>query len=64
MQDGHRCGGRCEVRFLVVIAAVVLMLHGLIHPMGTAAYVKLTGVAGLPYGHSTGQTSREGSHAA
>ena len=30
----------------------------------TGAYVRLTGVAGPPDGHSTGQTSREGSHAA
>ena len=51
------------MRFPVIIAAVVLMLHGLIHLMGTAAYVRLTGVAEPPYGHSTGQTSREGSHA-
>jgi hypothetical protein len=37
------------VRFLVVIAAVVLIVHELIHLMWTAAYLKLTGVAGLPY---------------
>ena len=36
-------------RVLVVLATVILVLHGLIHLMGTAAYWKLTGVSGLPY---------------
>jgi hypothetical protein len=36
-------------RLLIVAAAVVLILHGLIHLTGTAAYLKLADVAGLPY---------------
>jgi hypothetical protein len=36
-------------RVLVIVGAVVLVLHGLIHLMGTAAYLKLTNVAGIPY---------------
>ena len=61
------------VRLLVVIAAIVLTLHGPIPLMETAVYLKLTGEAGLPYktGSATRakrpapcQTSREGSHVA
>ncbi|HTM27021.1 MAG TPA: hypothetical protein VL225_17610 [Vicinamibacterales bacterium] len=36
-------------RVLVIAAAVVLVLHGLIHLMGTAAYLKLANVTGIPY---------------
>ena len=36
-------------RVLILIAALVLGLHGLIHLMGTAAYLKLANVVGLPY---------------
>jgi len=36
-------------RALVIAAAVVLVLHGLIHLMGTAAYLKLANVTGIPY---------------
>jgi hypothetical protein len=36
-------------RVLIFIAALVLGLHGLIHLMGTAAYLKLANVVGLPY---------------
>jgi hypothetical protein len=36
-------------RAAVVIAAVILVLHGLIHLMGVAAYLKLVNVAGIPY---------------
>jgi hypothetical protein len=32
-----------------IIAAIILVLHGLIHLMGTAAYLKLANVQGLPY---------------
>jgi hypothetical protein len=32
-----------------IIIAVVLVVHGLIHLMGTAAYLKLANVQGLPY---------------
>jgi hypothetical protein len=37
------------MKALKIIAAVVLGLHGVIHLMGTAAYLKLTEVQGLPY---------------
>ena len=37
------------MKALKIIAAVVLILHGLVHFMGTAAYLKLTDVQGLPY---------------
>jgi hypothetical protein len=36
-------------RALIIVAAVVLALHGLIHLMGTAAYLKLANVSGIPY---------------
>jgi hypothetical protein len=36
-------------RVLVIVAAVVFVLHGLIHLMGTAAYFKLANVTGIPY---------------
>jgi hypothetical protein len=32
-----------------MLAAAVLALHGLVHLMGTAAYLKLAEVQGLPY---------------
>jgi hypothetical protein len=32
-----------------MLAAAVLALHGLVHLMGTAAYLKLAQVQGLPY---------------
>jgi hypothetical protein len=34
---------------ILIIAALVLVLHGLVHLMGTAAYMKITEVQGLPY---------------
>jgi hypothetical protein len=36
-------------RLLFICAAAVLILHGLIHLMGTAAYLKLANISGLPY---------------
>lgn len=36
-------------KILIVLAATVLTLHGLIHLMGTVAYLRLGDVAGLPY---------------
>ena len=37
------------MRIVTVIASVILFLHGLIHLMGTAAYLKLTEIDQLPY---------------
>ncbi|HRW09865.1 MAG TPA: hypothetical protein P5121_32410 [Caldilineaceae bacterium] len=37
------------LKVLVAVAAVVLLLHGLIHLMGTASYLKFATVEGLPY---------------
>jgi hypothetical protein len=37
------------MKALKIIAAVVLALHGLIHLIGTAAYLKLADVQGFPY---------------
>ena len=37
------------MRIITVIASVILFLHGLIHLMGTAAYLKLTEIDQLPY---------------
>ena len=34
---------------LIIIASLVLVLHGLIHLMGTAVYMKLAIIKGLPY---------------
>jgi hypothetical protein len=34
---------------MIIIAAIVLALHGLIHLMGTAVYLKLANIEGLPY---------------
>jgi hypothetical protein len=36
-------------RVLVIVAAVVLVLHGVIHFMGTTAYFKLANVTGILY---------------
>ncbi len=36
-------------RVLIVIAASVLVLHGLIHLMGTTVYMKLGSIENLPY---------------
>jgi len=36
-------------RVLVVAVSVVLVAHGLIHFMGTAAYLKLANVTVIPY---------------
>jgi hypothetical protein len=36
-------------RTVTVIASVVIALHGVIHLMGAAAYLKLSVVQGLPY---------------
>ncbi len=37
------------MKALKIIVAVVLALHGLIHLMGTATYLKLADLQGLPY---------------
>jgi hypothetical protein len=37
------------MKSLKIIAAIILALHGLIHLMGAAAYLKLANVQGLPY---------------
>ena len=37
------------MRILTIIASIVLALHGLIHLMGTAAYMKLVAIQQLPY---------------
>jgi hypothetical protein len=37
------------MRVLIVIAAVVLILHGFIHLMGTTTYLKLAEIKELPY---------------
>jgi hypothetical protein len=37
------------MRILTIIASIVLVMHGLIHLMGTTAYLKLTEIKGLPY---------------
>jgi hypothetical protein len=34
---------------LIILASFVLVLHGLIHLMGTAVYLKLTTIRGLTY---------------
>lgn len=36
-------------KIMLIVATVVLVLHGLIHLMGTASYMKLAEVQGLPY---------------
>lgn len=36
-------------KIITIIAAIVLVLHGLIHLMGTAVYMKLGTVEGLSY---------------
>lgn len=35
---------------IIVIAALLLILHGLIHLMGTTVYMKLGQIQGLPFG--------------
>lgn len=37
------------MRIPTIIASIVLVLHGLIHLMGTAAYMKLVAIQQLPY---------------
>jgi hypothetical protein len=37
------------MRILTIIASIVLIMHGLIHLMGTTAYLKLAEIKGLPY---------------
>ena len=37
------------MRIITVIAAAILFLHGLIHLMGSAAYLKLAEIEQLPY---------------
>jgi len=34
---------------MIIIAAIALVVHGLIHLMGTTVYMKLGTIAGLPY---------------
>ncbi len=34
---------------IIIIASIILVLHGLIHLMGTAVYMKLTRIQGLNY---------------
>ncbi len=36
-------------KFIMIVAVLVLALHGLIHLMGTASYMKLADIQGLPY---------------
>jgi len=36
-------------KIISIIASIVLVLHGLIHLLGTAVYMKLTEIQGLPY---------------
>jgi hypothetical protein len=36
-------------RLFVIVAVVLLVLHGLIHLMGMAAYLELATVTGIPY---------------
>lgn len=36
-------------KLMVIVATIVLVLHGLIHLMGTASYMRLAEVQGLPY---------------
>jgi hypothetical protein len=36
-------------RAVIVIAALILVLHGVIHLMGTVAYLRLGTIDGLPY---------------
>ena len=36
-------------RAIIAIAAILIALHGLIHLMGTAAYLRLADIEGLPY---------------
>jgi hypothetical protein len=37
------------MRILTIIASLVLIMHGLIHLMGTTAYLKLAEIKELPY---------------
>lgn len=37
------------LKIIFIIASIVLVLHGLIHLMGTAAYMKLAVIQQLPY---------------
>jgi hypothetical protein len=37
------------MRILTIIASIVLIMHGLIHLMGTTAYLKLAEIKELPY---------------
>ena len=37
------------LKIMVIVAVVILALHGLIHLMGTAAYLKLATIQELPY---------------
>lgn len=34
---------------IIIVAGLILILHGLIHLMGTASYLRLAEVQGLPY---------------
>ena len=36
-------------KLLTIVAAILLIIHGLIHLMGTAVYASRAGVKGLPY---------------
>jgi len=37
------------MKMLIIVASIILILHGLVHLMGTAAYLKLAELKGLPY---------------
>lgn len=37
------------LRLMLIVATIVLVLHGLIHLMGTVAYMKLAVIQQLPY---------------
>jgi hypothetical protein len=36
-------------KFMIIVASIVLVLHGIVHLLGTAMYLKLTPVVGLDY---------------
>jgi hypothetical protein len=36
-------------KIIIIIAAIILALHGLVHLMGTAVYMKLAEIEGLTY---------------
>jgi hypothetical protein len=49
MGHGNRGKEGPMFKTMIIIASIVLVLHGLIHLMGTAVYMKLGTVEGLKY---------------